>query len=153
MQGVSFDIFVSEASGNPPPGYLFVCPEKDLRIGPSSFRLPDYPAYWSLDPEEAIELGFPSIELNTSLLEDSWDADVYAALRQFHQAKGFDPDSQDVARQLGHPLYQLHSVMDPLFAHGKSSSNESFRFIATDMWYKWTTQIPIHKKIIRGQST
>ncbi|KAJ7917064.1 hypothetical protein B0H13DRAFT_1524924, partial [Mycena leptocephala] len=71
--------------------------------------------YWSLDPlgaerlspGEATELGFPSIELDTAIFADSWDASVYAALRQFHRAKGFDPDSQDVARHLGYPLYQL----------------------------------------------
>ncbi|KAJ7912281.1 hypothetical protein B0H13DRAFT_1613775 [Mycena leptocephala] len=115
-----------------PPGYLFVCPAKDLQIGPSSFRLSDCPAYWSLDPvgaerlspEEADELGFPSIVFRTSISQFSWDANVYAALRQFHRAKGFDPDSQDVARHLGYPLYQLPRAVDPLFAHGKSSSNE-----------------------------
>ncbi|KAJ7755486.1 hypothetical protein B0H16DRAFT_715739 [Mycena metata] len=37
----------------------------------------------------------------------SWDASVYAGLRKFHRAKGFDPDSQDVARHLGYPLYQV----------------------------------------------
>ncbi|KAJ7927327.1 hypothetical protein B0H13DRAFT_1598805 [Mycena leptocephala] len=96
--------------------------------------MPDCPAYWSLDPsgaerlspEEAAELGFPSIRSLTSIYIDSWDADVYAALRQFHRAKGFDPDSQDVARHLGYPLYQLPSAVDALFAHGKSSLNESF---------------------------
>ncbi|KAJ7827423.1 hypothetical protein B0H13DRAFT_2119492 [Mycena leptocephala] len=125
MREAYFRIFVSKASGNPPPGHLFVCPEKDLQIGPSSFRMPDCPAYWSLDPsgaerlspEEAAELGFPSIRLDTVIFTASWDADVYAALRQFHRAKGFDPDSQDVARHLGYPLYELSSVVDTLFAH------------------------------------
>ncbi|KAJ7821418.1 hypothetical protein B0H13DRAFT_1660301, partial [Mycena leptocephala] len=46
----------------------------------------------------------PSIRSLTSIYIDSWDADVYAALRQFHRAKGFDPDSQDVARHLGYPF-------------------------------------------------
>ncbi|KAJ7804744.1 hypothetical protein B0H14DRAFT_3869068 [Mycena olivaceomarginata] len=46
-----------------------------------------------------------------------WGANVYAALRQFHQAKGFDPDSQDVAWRLGYPLFQLPSAVDALFAH------------------------------------
>jgi hypothetical protein len=131
-----FLISISEASEHTPHGYLFVCPEKDLQTGPSSFRWPDCPAYWSLDPlgaerlrpEEATELGFPSIDLSTHIGTASWDAEVYAALRQFHRAKGFDPDSQDVARHLGYPLYLLPSAVDPLFAHGKSSPNDSFRF-------------------------
>jgi hypothetical protein len=129
VQDVIFNVTISEALEHPPLGYLFVCPEKDVQIGPSSFRFPDCPAYWSLDPsgterlslEEATELGFPSIKLTTAIWSHSWDADVYAALRQFHRAKGFDPDSQDVARHLGYPLYQMSSAMDPLFAHGKSS--------------------------------
>ncbi|KAJ6522046.1 hypothetical protein B0H19DRAFT_900630, partial [Mycena capillaripes] len=66
-------------------------------------------AYWSLDPvgvdrltaEEATELGFPSIRLNSTIDGVSWDATVYAGLRRFHKAKGFNPDSQDVARYLG----------------------------------------------------
>ncbi|KAJ7867318.1 hypothetical protein B0H13DRAFT_2351977 [Mycena leptocephala] len=63
-------------------------------------------------------MGFSSIELNTIIYTQNWDADVYAALRQFYRAKGFDPDSQDVARHMGYPLFQLRSVVDPLFAHG-----------------------------------
>ncbi|KAJ6592724.1 hypothetical protein B0H19DRAFT_907060, partial [Mycena capillaripes] len=73
------------------------------------------PAYWSLDPtgaerlseEDATRLGFPSIQLSWEVWGKSWDASVYAGLRQFHQAQGFDPDRQDVARHLGEPLYQL----------------------------------------------
>ncbi|KAJ7107486.1 hypothetical protein C8R44DRAFT_597450, partial [Mycena epipterygia] len=68
-------------------------------------------AYWSLDPsgaqsltpEEADRLGFPSIKASTEVRTRSWDASVYAGLRKFHEAKGFDPDSQDVARHLGEP--------------------------------------------------
>ncbi|KAJ6555539.1 hypothetical protein B0H10DRAFT_1209048 [Mycena sp. CBHHK59/15] len=104
-------------------GYLFLCPEKDLQTG-SSFRWPDCPAYWSLDPsgaerlstEDAKYLGFPTINLRTLVNGRSWDASVYAGLRRFDQAKGFDPDSQDLARHLGHPLYQLSSELDVPFA-------------------------------------
>ncbi|KAJ6462888.1 hypothetical protein C8R45DRAFT_778284, partial [Mycena sanguinolenta] len=71
--------------------------------------------YWSLDPsgtdrlspEEATWLGFPSFRLSTSAPGHYWDASVYEGLRQFHQAKGFDSYSQDVARHLGEPLYQV----------------------------------------------
>ncbi|KAJ7852394.1 hypothetical protein B0H14DRAFT_2246391, partial [Mycena olivaceomarginata] len=71
--------------------------------------------YWSLDPagverlspEEAIHLSLPSIQLSTEVAGSSWNAGVYARLRTFHQAKGFDPDSQNVARHLGHALYKL----------------------------------------------
>ncbi|KAJ7670177.1 hypothetical protein DFH06DRAFT_1373052, partial [Mycena polygramma] len=75
---------------------------------------PDCPAYCSLDPsgverlttEQAIELEFPTLQFRTQILGKYWDDSVYAGLRKFHQAKGFDPDSQDVARHLGYPLYQ-----------------------------------------------
>ncbi|KAJ6518077.1 hypothetical protein C8R47DRAFT_5212 [Mycena vitilis] len=103
-----------------PIGYLFFCPSADFQIGPSSFRWPECPAYWSLDPsgierlstEEATRLGFPSIQLKTRICLCSWDASVYAGLRQFHQAKGFDPDSQDLARHLGHRLLELTKETD-----------------------------------------
>ncbi|KAJ6555880.1 hypothetical protein B0H19DRAFT_1376866 [Mycena capillaripes] len=67
--------------------------------------------------EEATELGFPSLLLKTEIVTTYWDANVYAGLRQFHQAKGFDPDSQDVARYFGHPLFQLSNEVDVPFAH------------------------------------
>jgi hypothetical protein len=70
--------------------------------------------------EDATTLGFPSISLSTVISGRFWDAGVYAGLRQFHQAKGFDPDSQDVARYLHDPLWQLASDMDAPFAHGES---------------------------------
>ncbi|KAJ7835749.1 hypothetical protein B0H14DRAFT_2363225, partial [Mycena olivaceomarginata] len=114
---------------NAPRGFLFLCPPEHFRTGQSSVRWPECPAYWSLDPsgveplgmENATELGFPSISLSMKIFGWSWDASVYAGLRQFHQAKGFDPDSLDVARHLGHPLCQLVAQMDPLFAHGQST--------------------------------
>ncbi|KAJ7687121.1 hypothetical protein B0H17DRAFT_984758, partial [Mycena rosella] len=102
-----------------PPGYLFLCPRKDLHPDdPICIRLPDCPAYWSLDPtgverlsaEEATDLGFPSFELTLVGSGDSWDSSVYDGLRQFHEAKGFDPYSQDVARHLGDQLYKLSGV-------------------------------------------
>jgi hypothetical protein len=37
----------------------------------------------------------------------SWQTSAYAGLRKFYQGKGFNPNSQDVARHLGEPLYQV----------------------------------------------
>ncbi|KAF7337159.1 hypothetical protein MVEN_02153900 [Mycena venus] len=67
--------------------------------------------------EEATQLGFPSIQQATIVRGIYWDDSFYAGLRQFHQGKGFDPDSQDVARYLGYPLYQLSTEFDPPFSH------------------------------------
>ncbi|KAJ7153921.1 hypothetical protein C8R43DRAFT_950165 [Mycena crocata] len=95
-------------------GYLFCCPWENFRPGFTSFRSPDVPFYWSLDPsgdsplstEDAESLGFPTIELTTTIYGNVYDASVYAGLRQLHEAKGFDPESQDVARHLDLPLLQ-----------------------------------------------
>ncbi|KAJ7486418.1 hypothetical protein B0H11DRAFT_1621890, partial [Mycena galericulata] len=98
-----------------PAGYLFVCPVDGFQTGPTTFRWPGCPAYWSLDPsgaerlsaDEAERLGFPSIKIATDVTVNSWDSSVYTGLRKFQQGKGFDPDSQDIARHLGYPLYRL----------------------------------------------
>ncbi|KAJ7742646.1 hypothetical protein B0H16DRAFT_1257439, partial [Mycena metata] len=100
---ITFTFTIGNAGGYPLPGYLFLCPQKNFRIGPTSFRWPKCPAYWSLDPsgvdrlstEEAVRLRFPPFQLGTSTCGRSWDASVYASLRKFHQAKGFNPESQD----------------------------------------------------------
>ncbi|KAJ6555910.1 hypothetical protein B0H19DRAFT_947949, partial [Mycena capillaripes] len=121
---ISFDVVISASEEEPPAGFLFLCPTENVRTSPSSFW-PECPAYWSLDTlgverlttEQAAKLGFPSFQLNTKIFARSWDATVYAGLRQFHKAKGFDADSQDVARYLGDPLFQLSHEIDVPFAH------------------------------------
>ncbi|KAJ7340564.1 hypothetical protein DFH08DRAFT_811782 [Mycena albidolilacea] len=70
-----------------------------------------------LSSEDAASLGFPTTQLSTLVVGCSWDASVYAGIRQFHQAKGFDPESQDVAQHLGRPLYELSSKINVPFAH------------------------------------
>ncbi|KAJ6464369.1 hypothetical protein C8R45DRAFT_1023831 [Mycena sanguinolenta] len=103
-----------------PKGYLFVCPPEDFRAGASSFQWPTCPAYWSLEPsgaarlspEEAKTLGFATIHIETAMQGRCWHRSVYDGLRQFHRGKGFDPDSQDVAKHLGHPLFELAKDAD-----------------------------------------
>ncbi|KAF8145886.1 hypothetical protein K438DRAFT_1608878, partial [Mycena galopus ATCC 62051] len=83
--------------------------------------------YWSLDPtgvqrlntDEAKRLGFPLLTFKREISGFSWDRDVYAGLRQYHEAKGFDPNTQELARHLGFPLYQLSSRVDPPFSNGE----------------------------------
>ncbi|KAJ6474207.1 hypothetical protein C8R45DRAFT_1011180 [Mycena sanguinolenta] len=73
------------------------------------------PAYWSLDPsgsnplnhEEASSLGFPSIARRTEVSAISWNETVYSGLRKFDECKGFDPKSQDLAKELGYPLFDI----------------------------------------------
>jgi len=83
--------------------------------------------YWSRHPsgagiltaEEAAQLGFPPIQLTSSIRGYYWDTSVYAGLRQFYRAKGFDPDGRDVARYLGHPIFRFSRGMDAAFDDGK----------------------------------
>jgi hypothetical protein len=69
--------------------------------------------------EEARNHGFPDFDFEMELLGKSWDSSVYAGLRQFHQAKGFDPFTQDVAMELGYSLVSLSGRQDASFGHGK----------------------------------
>ncbi|KAJ7669928.1 hypothetical protein DFH06DRAFT_1372391 [Mycena polygramma] len=139
VDDIHFHVGISAASQEIPAGFLFLCPEDDFRTGPSSVSWPDCPAYWSLEPsgahplskEEAMELGFPTIQFSTEVLGSSWDSSVYAGLAKIHLAKGFDPYSQDVARHLGHPLYCLAGEIDPVFAHGKYLPSPSLKH---DSW-------------------
>ncbi|KAJ6576882.1 hypothetical protein DFH09DRAFT_1361260 [Mycena vulgaris] len=96
-------------------GYLFLCPLDDLRSGDGArFRHPDLASYWSLDPSgterlshwKARSLGFPALAFKMKIWARSWNDRVYAGLHLFHQGKGFDPNSQDIARQMGVPLYK-----------------------------------------------
>ncbi|KAF7337203.1 hypothetical protein MSAN_02272600 [Mycena sanguinolenta] len=123
MHKIAFNLrsLPNPSNTQPPDGYLFVCPAEDFRIGENSFKWPDCPAYWSLDPsgathlssEEAQSLGFPVINIETRLYGTSWDESVYQGLRRFHAGKGFNPESQDMARDLGYPLFELLSEEVP----------------------------------------
>ncbi|KAJ7469405.1 hypothetical protein B0H11DRAFT_2283857 [Mycena galericulata] len=74
VESVTFELFVTRPGFDRRSGYLFVCPPDDFRLpGSSSFRWPDCPAYWSIDPtgaerlttEAARLLGFPILEFRT----------------------------------------------------------------------------------------
>jgi hypothetical protein len=138
MEHAYFILKISGTKEAGPPGYLFLCPVKDLRTGPSSFRWSNSPAYWSLDPsgvdrlsaENATGLGFPSIQLMIKVKGDCWDASAYDGLREFHLAKGFDPYSQDVARHLGYPLYQISAEPEAPFAHGEPTVRQTLNIFS-----------------------
>ncbi|KAF7364426.1 hypothetical protein MSAN_01103600 [Mycena sanguinolenta] len=112
---VIFTLKIGKTTLDPPDGYLFICSPEDFETGPMSIRWPDRPAYWSLDPSssnplsdgEASSLGFPTITQRTMVVGTFWDETVYAGLRKFDECKGFNPDSQDLAKELGHPLYEV----------------------------------------------
>ncbi|KAJ7472466.1 hypothetical protein FB451DRAFT_1398676 [Mycena latifolia] len=123
---ISYYLRLYDTGDSIPSGYLFLCPLADLQSNnPSYFRHPECAAYWSLDPsgverlgmEEAEQLEFPRIDFTMNVHTYSWEESVYAGIRQFHQGKGFDPDSQNVALELGYPLVQISAEGDGPFAH------------------------------------
>ncbi|KAJ7677030.1 hypothetical protein DFH06DRAFT_1169557 [Mycena polygramma] len=132
VQDAFFEVTISTTKGVP-AGFLFFCPTDDFRIGTSTVGWPTRRAYWSLDPsgthslsmEEATKAGFPELQFNTEVRGISWDSRVYAGLRKFHRAKGFDPYSQDVARHLGRKLWQPSGYVDPPFAHVVEEEDDS----------------------------
>ncbi|KAJ6590578.1 hypothetical protein DFH09DRAFT_1139736 [Mycena vulgaris] len=111
----------------PPHGYLFV---SDCQSGPTSFPWPNHLAYWSIDPsgaarlstDQATRLGFPPIYRSRLVQTRFWDESAYAAVRKFHEGKGFDPDSQDLVRHMGYPLYQISDGMEVPFARCEPTS-------------------------------
>ncbi|KAJ7613610.1 hypothetical protein DFH06DRAFT_144167 [Mycena polygramma] len=95
--------------------YLFLNrPTGDLVDGRFFARIPPLEElfYWAVDPDGVRKLNASSVErlrlprliCRTVTLGDSWTAAHYQALREVHKAKGFDPDSPDVAISLGYPL-------------------------------------------------
>ncbi|KAK7016899.1 hypothetical protein R3P38DRAFT_2541235 [Favolaschia claudopus] len=129
---VLFEVKISaNVSTCPPKGFLFLCPWQDFRSQSGSSSLssswPEYPIFWSLDPlgrqrlnaKQASKLGFPSLQFYSLFGAQSWDESVYVGLDQFHQAKGFNPKSQDAAMYLGHPLYQFPFKQEARLAHGE----------------------------------
>ncbi|KAJ6491185.1 hypothetical protein C8R45DRAFT_991621 [Mycena sanguinolenta] len=121
---VEFTLQILAATRNPPDGYLFLCSPADFDSGPTSFWWPDCPACRSLDPsgasrlstEELSSLGFPCMKVMTEVSGTYWDEAVYAAVRKFHVGKGFDPESQDIARELGYPLFAVSVPISEEFA-------------------------------------
>jgi hypothetical protein len=124
--GIYYYLKLSGLTDKLPSGYLFLCPLAELQSeDPTSFQFPDCRAYWSLDPsgvrrltdEVAEDLGFPAIQLQMWVGSKSWDTSLYNGIRHFHEAKGFDPYSQEVAQQLGCPLLQVSCDQETLLAH------------------------------------
>jgi hypothetical protein len=74
-----------------------------------------------LSAEEARNFGFPDIDLKMCVTGLLWDSSVYDGIRQFHEAKGFDPSSQDVGVELRYPLFdfEVSCTQDDQLAHCK----------------------------------
>ncbi|KAJ7223332.1 hypothetical protein GGX14DRAFT_657922 [Mycena pura] len=141
VRSMEYRLLVSSARDTLPQGFLFLCPATDLQTGDGIlFRHPGCPAYWSLDPagvqrlspDAAKELGFPDIELDVTVIGCYWDTGIYTDLRKFYRAKGFKPDSQDIARKLGHSLYQASRDFQVPFAHIQATENSECTYSDCD---------------------
>ncbi|KAJ7920199.1 hypothetical protein B0H13DRAFT_2319700 [Mycena leptocephala] len=95
----------------------------------TGFQISAQPAYWSLDPsganrlsgKVAEDLGFPAIQVEMYAHVQSWDVSIYDGICQFHEAKGFNLFSQEVAIELGSPLLQVLCDRDALLAQMKEN--------------------------------
>ncbi|KAJ7895566.1 hypothetical protein B0H14DRAFT_2680856, partial [Mycena olivaceomarginata] len=87
------------------PGYLFFCPFAKLEQICQHVCGSRLPAYWSLD-------------------SSGREPSVYAGIRPFHEARGFDPDSQDVGMHLGYLLFQLACRRDVLLLHLRKTADD-----------------------------
>ncbi|KAF8137801.1 hypothetical protein K438DRAFT_1947137 [Mycena galopus ATCC 62051] len=118
VNGIDFTLHFPQS---PPNGYPPLCPPEHLQTSKGLFKRTEAYAYWSPDPSgtprpslsESINCGFPTPGLEIRVSVRSWKWGHYHPLHRFHLGKGFDPDSQDVAIQLGYPLYQIRARPNP----------------------------------------
>ncbi|KAJ7620313.1 hypothetical protein FB45DRAFT_929958 [Roridomyces roridus] len=132
LQGVRVTMYFPDSPNDLPPGYLFLCPSHQFESH-RWYQLPDCPAYWSvnpsgaerLTPEEAAHLGFPDFELYVKIYGLRWMDDMYPGMRQFHATKGYNPDTLDLATDLGYPFYELTCEKDELHTHVRNWKEEN----------------------------
>ncbi|KAK7057845.1 hypothetical protein R3P38DRAFT_3169351 [Favolaschia claudopus] len=122
---------------------LFLPPAKDL-LSPDGARLQysNRAPYWSLHPsgnpplapELVSALGLPSVQTKISINGIFFSPQFYESIAQFHRQKGFDPTSQDVAREMGLPLYHLvDDETDPVQPSPLDFSSENWEDFSSDL--------------------
>ncbi|KAJ6554201.1 hypothetical protein B0H19DRAFT_143309 [Mycena capillaripes] len=101
-----------------PPGFLFLYCPSPLHSTPAKAWNHSSVAYWSLDRtgqqrlslEAAQFLGFPALKAEIGVHVKSWDSTTYLLIREFHEGKGFNAVSEDVARHLGLAPVSLYAT-------------------------------------------
>ncbi|KAL0564392.1 hypothetical protein V5O48_017655 [Marasmius crinis-equi] len=71
--------------------------------------------YWSRDPdgdtamsdEQRVSLGLPRFIPTVNHDCCTWPVEVYDFMRQWQEAKGFDPTTTDFARSMGFPILEI----------------------------------------------
>ncbi|KAJ7731635.1 hypothetical protein B0H16DRAFT_201488 [Mycena metata] len=121
LHTIDFKIETYGAKQKPTEGFLFLCPEEDFQVEEDfqiKFRWPEFPAYWSRDPngverlsmDDATRLGFPPLEFKSRIQGSSFDSRVYDGLRQYQEEEQFDPDTPEYSIRMAGadlPLFQL----------------------------------------------
>ncbi|KAJ7738896.1 hypothetical protein B0H14DRAFT_490340 [Mycena olivaceomarginata] len=101
--------------------YLFLCPSKvEFVDGRFIVMNPDNSQryYWTFDPAgldrlthaEAEDIGLPTPTFLINVWGRSWSEREDDMIREFHTAKGFDPDSQDIAIAMQYPLINVEDI-------------------------------------------
>jgi hypothetical protein len=98
--------------------FLFLpSPRVTMVNGRLAFHVPPEP-YFAFDLNGAnqltddmhIERGLPKFSLELSEQYGLWSDTEYQLLWNFHRAKGYDPDSQNIAAACGYPLIDVESL-------------------------------------------
>jgi hypothetical protein len=112
-------LHVWRREGTSRQAHIFVRPitvrHEGMRIG-LEFSESDQ-VYWSLDPsgsarltqDECDAIGLPRLKFLFLPIARCWQEYHYNAIREFFEAKGFDPYSNDVTRLLGLSLAEMES--------------------------------------------
>jgi hypothetical protein len=123
--------------------YLFLFPPQvDIVDGQITvFNPPDAEKYyWAFDPagldqlthETVEDIGLPTVDFSMDLGGGEWDEHEYDMIREFHTAKGFDPDSRDAAIAMGYPLIDIEGMKKLIPKVSFHSSNNSACWLMTD---------------------
>ncbi|KAJ8079961.1 hypothetical protein PM082_016786 [Marasmius tenuissimus] len=120
-----------------PPYYLFILPPPRLPdttpdVVPWSQAPTESLCYWSLDPNgdtvmpemQRIALALPSFHQYVLPGVVCWKPEVYDLVRQWQEAKGFDPATTDFARSMGYPIVEILPQNDGRF-EGHVEDNEN----------------------------
>ncbi|KAF8139264.1 hypothetical protein K438DRAFT_719693 [Mycena galopus ATCC 62051] len=111
--------FMTDAPSN--KVYLFLAsPQVEILDGHFTVAFPPETErhYWAFDPDgvnqlphaEAEDIGLPTPRFLFDGFGMEWNERKEDQLREFHAAKGFNPDSQDAAIALGYPLVDIEAM-------------------------------------------
>ena len=109
--------------------YLFLFqPHVNVQDGVVSVEIPHMQDayYWSFWPdgheplsaELLDEIVPPQVLLEVCIWGKQWSQQDYQSIGDLIQAKGLDPESSDLAIQLGYPLAVMHDVPVPASLYG-----------------------------------